>query len=186
MKLVNKENDVFCAANLVHDRLDPLLELAAIFCASHHQCEIEGDDLFITEKFGHLAGDDFLGKTFSDGCLANARFTDEDGLFLVRRHRIWMTRSISRPADDRIEFILLGKFGEVATEGARRPVSWNLSSSGLRRNTFALFLGREVWIELLEDFVSGAFNIDFQTLQDARGNTFPSRSRPRRICSVPT
>ena len=47
------------------------------------------------------------------------------GLFLVRRQRIWMTRSISFcAADDRVELALAGQFGQVAAEASPGPGSW--------------------------------------------------------------
>ena len=49
VQLVDKQDDVLGAANLVHDRLDSLFELAAIFRSGDHQREIERDDFLVAQ-----------------------------------------------------------------------------------------------------------------------------------------
>jgi hypothetical protein len=49
VQLVDKQNDVLRAANLVHDRLDPLFELPAIFRSRHHQREVERDHFLVAQ-----------------------------------------------------------------------------------------------------------------------------------------
>ena len=50
VQLVDEEDDVLRAANLVHHRLDALLELAAILGAGDHEREVERDDALFAEQ----------------------------------------------------------------------------------------------------------------------------------------
>ncbi len=77
VQLVDEEDDVLRLADLVHHRLDALLELAAVFRAGDHQREVERDDLLVAQDFGHVAGGDFLGQSLDDGGLADAGLADE-------------------------------------------------------------------------------------------------------------
>ena len=77
VQFVDEKDDVLRPADLVHHRLDALLELAAVFRAGDHQGEVEGDDFLVAEDFRHVAGGDFLGEAFDDGGLADAGFADE-------------------------------------------------------------------------------------------------------------
>jgi hypothetical protein len=49
VKLVNEENDILGTPNLVHDRFDAFLELAAIFRSGNHQCQIERNHPLVPE-----------------------------------------------------------------------------------------------------------------------------------------
>jgi hypothetical protein len=62
VQLVDEEDDVLGAADLVHHRLDALLELAAVLGAGDHQGEVEGDDLLVAQDLRHVAVGDFLGE----------------------------------------------------------------------------------------------------------------------------
>jgi hypothetical protein len=63
------------------------------------------------------AVDDHLGEAFDDRGLADARLhRAAPGCSSVRRQRIWMTFDSFLAADDRVELLLLGQFGQVATK----------------------------------------------------------------------
>jgi hypothetical protein len=49
VQLVDKEDDVLGATNLVHDRFDPLFELAAILGACDHEREVQSDHFFVAQ-----------------------------------------------------------------------------------------------------------------------------------------
>ena len=76
VQLVDEQDDVLGPADFVHDRLDALLELAAVFGAGDHQGEVERDDALVAQEFRDVAGGDFLGEAFDDGGLADAGFAD--------------------------------------------------------------------------------------------------------------
>jgi hypothetical protein len=48
------EQDHVPAADLVHDRLDPLLELAAVLRAGDHQRQVQRDHALVAQQFGHV------------------------------------------------------------------------------------------------------------------------------------
>ena len=80
--LVDEDNDVLGALDLVHHGLDALLELAAVLRAGDHEREVEGDDLLVGEDLGDVALGDFLGEALDDGGLAHAGFADEHRVVL--------------------------------------------------------------------------------------------------------
>ena len=85
VELVDEEDDVPGALDLVHDGLDPLLELAAVLRPRDHEREVERDDLLLEEDLGDVAGGDLLGQALDDRGLAHAGLADQTGLFFVRR-----------------------------------------------------------------------------------------------------
>ena len=63
--------------HFLQDGFEPLLELAAIFCAGNQRAHIESQELLVLQAFRHVAVDDALRKTFDDGRLADAGFADQ-------------------------------------------------------------------------------------------------------------
>ena len=103
-KLVDEQNDVLGAADLVHHRFDALFKLAAIFRARDHQREVERDDLLVAQQFRHIAVGDFLREAFDDGGLAHAGFADEHGIvFRAAAENLDDALDFVCAADDRIE-----------------------------------------------------------------------------------
>ena len=58
VEFVDEEDDVLGAADLVHDGLDALLELAAVLGAGDDRAQVEGDDALVEERAADLALDD--------------------------------------------------------------------------------------------------------------------------------
>jgi len=77
-------------------------------------------------------------------------------------------------SNHRIEFALLGQFGQIATEGAqRRRLHVLLRRTFSSARGFLLgFRRRKVRVELLKNFVSRPLDIDFEALQDASRDAF--------------
>ena len=117
------------------------------------------------------------------------------GLFLVRRQRIWMTRSISlrRPMTGSSS-PFFGHLGEVAAERAQGGVF----TSPFFAPGSATFL--RPWVALLlrssggVKFGSSSLRISLRVLSISTSRFFkttaatpsPSRRSPSRMCSVPT
>src|SRR5690606_23139086 len=80
--LVDAEDDVLRVDDLFDDRLDALLELAAVLRAREHGREVEADDSFVREDVGHVAIGDPLREPFDDRGLADAGLADDDGVVL--------------------------------------------------------------------------------------------------------
>ncbi len=175
MQFVNEQDDVLRAADFVHDRLDALLELAAIFRARNHQREVERDDALVQQNFRHVALGDFLREALDDGGLAHAGFAEQDGIVL---------RAAAKDLDDALDFILAaddgvhvafaGDFGQVA---AKRLERGRLDFALLLRRGRLLagllrdgrFLAGEVRVQLLQNFLARLLDVHVEALQDARG-----------------
>jgi hypothetical protein len=117
VQLVDEEDDVLGAADLVHDGLDALLELAAVLGAGDHHRQVEHDQALLVQDLGDVAADDALGEAFDDGGLADARLAEEDGVVLgaAAEDLHDALDLVLRPITGRA--CLPGEFGEVAAEG---------------------------------------------------------------------
>jgi hypothetical protein len=95
VQLVDEQDDVLRAAHLVHDRLDALLELAAVLRARDHHRQVEHDERLSKR----ISGTSLLmirwARPSTIAVLPTPASPSSTGLFLVRRQRTWMTRSIS-------------------------------------------------------------------------------------------
>ena len=117
VELVDEEDDVAALLDLLHDLLQPLLELAAVLRAGDEGGEVERVDLLALEDLGHLVRGDPLREPLDDGGLADARLADEDGVVLLAaREDLHDPLDLRLAADDRVELALLGLLREVAAE----------------------------------------------------------------------
>ena len=117
VQLVNEEDDVLVFTDLIHHRLDPLLELAAVLCAGDHQSQIERDDAFFRKKFRNVSRDDLLGKSLRNRGLADPSLPDQDRIILAATaENLDDPLDFLRPADDGIEIPLLGQFRQIPTK----------------------------------------------------------------------
>ena len=73
--LVDEEYDVVVFLQLVEDGFNALLKLAAVFGAGYDGTDVEHDDAFLEQRAWHAMLYDADGEAFSDGRLADARFT---------------------------------------------------------------------------------------------------------------
>src|ERR1700722_18401650 len=80
MKLINKDDGVLRFHQLFHDGLQPLFELATIFCSGNDQGKIERQDSLVREKRGNFAVGDALCQSLDDGSLADTGFADQHGI----------------------------------------------------------------------------------------------------------
>src|SRR5262249_5043829 len=80
VQLIDEQDGVLGPADLVHDGLDALLELAAVLGAGHHHGQIEDNDPAVAQQVGDVAVHDQLGQALDDGGLADAG--------LAQQHRV--------------------------------------------------------------------------------------------------
>ena len=121
MQFVNEQNDVFRAADFIHDRLDAFLELAAVFCAGDHEREVERDDALVPQNFRHIARRDFLRETFDDGGFSNARFTEQNRIILrPTAEDLNDALDFVFASDDRIHVAFARDFRQVAAKRLER------------------------------------------------------------------
>jgi hypothetical protein len=95
VQLVDEQDDVVRVTELLDDLLQALLELAAVLRARDEGADVEREHALPLQRLGHVALDDAVREALGDGRLANAGLADQRRVVLVRRLRIWMTRSIS-------------------------------------------------------------------------------------------
>src|SRR5262249_40924968 len=120
VELVDEQDGVLGAADLVHDRLDALLELAAVLGASDHHGPVEHGRALVAEQLGDVAIDDELGEALDDGGLADAGLAQEHGVVLgAARQHLDDALDLVGPADDRVELALARQLGQVPTEGVQ-------------------------------------------------------------------
>ena len=117
MDLINDKNHIAGTSNFLHDLLKALFEFAPVFCASHQQTYVQGQDPLVLKDVRHFAHGDALGQAFGDGRLANSRFTDQDRVVLGAT-----TENLDHPLNlvltphHRIKFGLGGHLGQVAAK----------------------------------------------------------------------
>jgi len=79
--LVDKENDATLGlGDLGEDGFEALFEFAAELGSGDEGAEVERDDTLFLQAIGDVPSDDPAGEALDDGGLADAGFTDEDGI----------------------------------------------------------------------------------------------------------
>ena len=115
--LVDEENDVAAGPDLLEDLLQPFLEVPAVPRAGDQRAEVEGVELLVLERLGHLALDDALGQPLHDRRLADTRFADEHRVVLgPPGEDLHDPLDLLLPADHGVELALPRGLGEVAAE----------------------------------------------------------------------
>ncbi len=83
VQLVDEQDDLALGVlDLLEHGLEPLFELAAELGAGDERAQVEGDDLLVLERLGHVAANDPLGEAFDHGRLADARLADQHRVVL--------------------------------------------------------------------------------------------------------
>jgi len=84
MELVDEDDRVLGFADLVHDRLEALLELPAVFRPRDHGGQIQRHDPLVLERFGNLVLHDPLGQPLAMAVLPTPGSPIRIGLFFFR------------------------------------------------------------------------------------------------------
>src|SRR5262249_50255245 len=117
VQLIDEQDGVLGPADLVHDGLDALLELAAVLGAGHHHGQIEDNDPAVAQQVGDVAVHDELGQALDDGGLADAGLAEQHRVILGPAAKdLNDAFDLVLPADDRVELALTGQLGHVAPE----------------------------------------------------------------------
>ncbi len=117
VQLVDEQDRVLGAADLVHHGLDPLLELAAVLGAGDHHREIQHHDPAIAQQLGNVAVDDHLGQALDDRRLADAGLAEQHRVVLgAARQHLNHALDFILAANDRIQLPLPCQVGQVASE----------------------------------------------------------------------
>ena len=124
VQLVDEEDDVSLALlDLLEDRLQAILELAAVLRAGDERAEVERDDALVLQRLGDVAFDDAPREPFDDRGLADARLADEHRVVLrAAREHLDHAADLFVAADDRIELAAARELREVARVPLQRLV----------------------------------------------------------------
>ncbi len=179
VQLVDEEDHILRAADLVHHRLDALLKLSAVFRPRDHQREVQRDYPLVPQQLRHVPVRNLLGESFDDRRLPHARFADQHRVILrpPAEHLDHALDLILAP-DHRIDLALLGQFGQVTAKSAQRgrldillpaarslgglPCGCSASPSG----------GVKFGSSSRRISLQSALDIDFEILEDTRGHAF--------------
>jgi hypothetical protein len=115
VQLVDEQNDAALGiGHFLEECLEAVFEFAAVFGTGDHGAEVHGDDPFVLERIGHVAGDDAAGEAFDDGGFADAGLADEHRVvFGAAGKHLHHPADFLVAADHRVEFAGAGGGGEV-------------------------------------------------------------------------
>ena len=110
--------------DLGEHRLQPLLELAAIFRAGDQRAHVERHQLLVLQAFRHVAVDDAEREALGDGGLADAGLADQHRVVLgAAGEHLDGAADFLVAADDRIELAVARRLGQVARVFLQRVVA---------------------------------------------------------------
>ena len=117
MHFVDEEQDLTVRLrDLVQDRLQAFLELAAELCTRDERTHVERVERLVLQRFRHVARHDTACKPLDDRRLADARFADEHRVVLrAARQDLDRAANFLVAADHRIDLSLPRRVREVAS-----------------------------------------------------------------------
>ena len=171
VELVDEQHDVAAGADLLQHLLEALLEVAAVAAAGHQGTEVEGVELLAGQRLGDVVGHDPLGQALDDGRLAHAGLTDEHRVVLgPAGQHLHDPLDLFLAPDDRVELVVAGQRGEVATElvehrrAGRRVRGLRAGCAGAHR-LLALVAGEE-----LDDLLADTRQVGAEALEHLGGD----------------
>ncbi len=130
--LVDEEDRVGVVDQLLQDRLQALLEVAAILGAGEERAHVERVHLALGEDLGHLVVDDALGEALGDGGLADAGFAHQERVVLApAAEDLHDTLELRLAADERVDLAVDGELVQVLREALERAAGLRLGRLGL-------------------------------------------------------
>ncbi len=168
VQLVDEEHDLpLSVGDLLQDRFQPFLELAAILCTGDEGAHVERNNPFVLQPLRHIVANDALRESFHDGSLADAGLADEHGVVLgAPGEHLDHPADLFVAADDGIELALSCQLRQIPAVALERLVGRFrvLTRHPLRPADRG---------QRLENRVSG----DAALLEDSRGGRAPSLRR---------
>ncbi len=132
VQLVDEHDRVLALHQFLHDGLEPLFELAAIFCAGNNQGKIERKDALVRKERRNVAVGDALREPFYDGGLADAGFADQHGIiFRAAAENLDHALDFAFASDQRIERAFGSGLREVAAEFGEQRSFFRSRGGGL-------------------------------------------------------
>ena len=109
--------------DLLEDRLQALLELAAVLRPGNERPEVQRNDALLLERLGHVAAHDPLGQPLDDRRLADARLADQHRVVLrAAAQHLDDSPDLLVPTDHRVELPRPRLLGQVAAVFLERLV----------------------------------------------------------------
>ena len=122
--LVDEQDRARIVLELLHDGLQPLLEVAAIARAGEQRAHVEREDRRVLQHLGHLALDDLAGEALGDGGLADAGIADEQRVVLLpAAEHLDGAQHLLLAADQRIDLAVARLLVEVDAIGVERVLA---------------------------------------------------------------
>ena len=117
MQLVDEHDDVRVLRQLLHDRLQALLELTPVFRARHDQRDVEREDPLVGKEVRNVAVDHFLRQALDDRRFSDTGLADQHGVVLgAAAEDLLDTFELVVAANERVERVLHRGLGQVAAE----------------------------------------------------------------------
>ena len=117
VELVNEDDGVLVLHQFLHDGLEALFKLSAVFCAGDDEGKIERKNALVGEERRDVAIGDALRETFDDGGLADSGLANEHGIILrAAAENLNDALEFAFAADERIELAIGGGLREIAAE----------------------------------------------------------------------
>ena len=117
VQLVDEQDRIVGAAQLLDDLLEALLELATVLRARDERADVEGQDALVGEGLRHVPADDAMGQALGDGGLADPRLADQGRVVLRSAGQdLDDPLDLLLATDDRIELAQTRGLGQVDTE----------------------------------------------------------------------
>ena len=116
MHFVDEEQDLTVRLrDLVQDRLQAFLKLAAELCARNERTHVERVECLVLQRFRHVTRHDATRKPLNNRRLADARLADEHRIVLrAARQDLNRTANLLIAADHGIDLALLRRIREIA------------------------------------------------------------------------
>ncbi len=146
VNFIDKQDRVRKLLELVDDRLQPLLEVAAVARAGEQRAHVERVDHRRLQHLGHITLDDLAGEPFGDCGFADAGVADIERIVLrAAAEDLHRAVDLGHPADQRIDLSGLGLLVEVDGELLERRLFLAAFLLGLLLGPFrSAGLGRSI------------------------------------------
>jgi hypothetical protein len=143
--LVDEQDDAaFARGDFGQHRLQPLLELAAIFCTRNQRAKIEREQLLVLQTLRHVAVDDAQRQSLDDGGLADAGLADQHRIVLgAAGQHLDGAADFLVATDDGIELAVARGLRQVAGIFLQRVIGI-LGRGGIRSAALAQGLDRRI------------------------------------------
>ncbi len=158
VQLVDEDDHVRVVDELLHDRLQALFELPAIFRARDDQRDVEREETLVGKEMRNIAVDNLLSEPLDDGGLADPRFANQHGVVLgPPAEHLLDALELVVSTDQRVELVLHRRFGQVAAELGQQRCFFNARE-------------RRLFVQQLDDVLAHLVQAHPLLHEDGRGD----------------